>query len=173
MSEADNVVYREEQAAGSLRWWQRLTGDRVVYWAASPHTANAPHLRLTRPGDTDMRFASAGSQLRAWYGRRYLSIGFTFDHGSVMAGPGETVDVGRPATEWFEAPLGDVPHTTFVLDLRRHRRTPLPVRAWLHEPVTTRGLPQAGPGAIVDGGSLSQWFDLLVHTQVVHPAGAT
>jgi len=59
MSEADNVVYREEQAAGSLRWWQRLTGDR------------------------------------------------------------------------------------------------------------------AGPGAIVDGGSLSEWFDLLVHTQVVHPAGAT
>ena len=144
-----------------------MSGDRVAYWAASPHTANAPHLRLTRPGDSDLRFASAGSYLRRWYGRRYLSIGFTFDHGTVAAGPGQTVDAAPPSPDWFEAPLGDVPETTFNLDLRR-RHVPAPVREWLHEPVTTRG--PSGPGSIVDGGTLAQWFDILVHTQTVHPA---
>jgi erythromycin esterase len=170
MSEADNVVYREARAAESLRWWQRLTGDRIVYWAASPHTANAPRLRLTRPGDTDLRFASAGSYLRSWYGRRYLSIGFTFDHGSVAAGPGETIELGPPSPDWFEAPLGAVPHQTFSLDLRE-RRVPDAVRTWLHEPVTTRGV--SGPGSIVEGGTLAEWFDVIVHTQTVNPATAS
>jgi erythromycin esterase-like protein len=167
MTEADNVVYREARAAESLRWWQRMTGDRVAYWAASPHTANAPHLRLTRPGDTDLRFASAGSCLRSWYGRRYLSIGFTFDHGAVAAGPGATVEAAPPPPEWFEAPLGDVHQASFGLDLR-HRHAPAPVRDWLHDPATTRG--PAGPGSIVDGDTLAQWFDVLVHTQTVGPA---
>jgi erythromycin esterase len=28
-------------AAENLRWWQELTGDRVAYWAAAAHTADA------------------------------------------------------------------------------------------------------------------------------------
>jgi erythromycin esterase len=168
MPEADNAVYREARAAQSLRWWQRLTGDRVAYWAATAHTANAPHLRLTRPGDTDLRFASAGSYLRRWYGRGYLSLGFTFDHGSIAAGPGQTVELGPPSPGWFEAPLGAVPEPAFSLDLRQ-RHIPAAVRSWLHDPITTCG--PSGPGSILDGGTPAGWFDVIMHTQTVHPAG--
>ncbi len=38
----DNVVYRDARAAENLRWWRDYTGDDIVYWAASAHTANAP-----------------------------------------------------------------------------------------------------------------------------------
>ena len=167
MTEADNAVYREERAAQSLRWWQRLSGDRVAYWAASPHSVDARKLRLTRPDDTDLRFASAGSYLRDWYGRRYLSIGFTFDRGSVAGDAGAATELDPPQPSWFEAPLGAVPHATFSLDLR-HCRVPEPVRTWLHDPVTTRGV--SGPGSVVEGGTLAEWFDVVVHTQQVHPA---
>jgi hypothetical protein len=33
-----------------------------------------------------------------------------------------------------------------------------------------RGLPQAGSGAIIDGGTLAEWFDVIVHTQTVSAA---
>ncbi len=56
----------------------------------------------------------------------------------------------------------------FTLELRG--RAPIPVRRWLTEPLTTRGLPQGGPAGYIDGGSLAEWFDVLVHTQDVHPA---
>ena len=169
MSEAANTVYREARAARSLHWWQRLTGDRTAYWAASAHTADAPDLRIVRPGGTDLRFASAGSYLRRWYGDGYRSIGFTVDHGAVGTGPGRTVELTPPAPGWFEAPLGAVPYPAFTLDLRS-RPVPGPVRHWLHDPVVTRGLPDAGSGSVIEGGTLAEWFDVLVHTRTVHPA---
>lgn len=165
---ADQVVYREAQAADSLRWWQQLTGDRVVYWAATPHTANAPDLRIVQQAAPDMRFASAGSYLRRWYAHRYLSIGFTLDRGTVTTAPGETVDLPPARPEWFEHPLGDVRYDQFALDLRQS--APTPVRRWLHGPIRTRGLPDAGPGSFIDGGSVAQWFDLIIHRQTVTPA---
>ena len=80
-------MYREERAArepalvaAAERRPRRLLGGQPAHRrrpAPSPHPA----------GDTDLRFASAGSYLRNWYGRRYLSIGFTFDHGSVAGDP--------------------------------------------------------------------------------------
>jgi erythromycin esterase len=169
MSEAANTVYREARAAQSLRWWQRLTGARAAYWAASAHTADAPDLRIVRPGGTDLRFASVGSYLRRWYGDGYRSIGFTADHGTVGAGPGQTVDLDPPAAGWFEAPLGAVRYAVFTLDLRS-RPVPGPVRHWLDDPVVTRGLPDAGSASVIEGGTLAGWFDVLVHTQTVHPA---
>ena len=169
MTEAANTVYREARAADSLRWWQQLTGARTAYWAASAHTANAPDLRIVRAGGTDLRFASAGSYLRRWYGDGYRSIGFTVDHGTVGTGPGQTVDLAPPAPGWFEAPLGAVPYAAFTLDLHT-RPVPGPVRHWLHDPVVTRGLPDAGPASVIDGGTLAEWFDVLVHTRTVHPA---
>jgi erythromycin esterase-like protein len=169
MTEAANTVYREARAADSLRWWQQLTGTRTAYWAASAHTANAPDLRIVRPGGTDLRFASAGSYLRRWYGDGYRSIGFTVDHGTVGTGPGQTVDLAPPAPGWFEAPLGAVPYAAFTLDLHT-RPVPGPVRHWLHDPVVTRGLPDAGPASVIDGGTLAEWFDVLVDTRTVHPA---
>jgi erythromycin esterase len=117
-----------------------------------------------------MRFASAGSHLRRWYGNRYLSIGFTFDRGAVYLGDGQTADQPKPKRGWFEEPFGDVRANQFTLDLRRP--APRTVRNWLHGPATTRGLPHAGPASSIDGGSLAQWFDVIVHRQSVSPARA-
>lgn len=60
-------------------------------------------------------------------------------------------------------------YPAFTLDLRS-RPVPGPVRRWLHDPVVTRGLPDAGPGSIIEGGTLAEWFDVLIHTRTVHPA---
>jgi hypothetical protein len=72
---------------------------------ASAHTVNAPRLRITRQAQPDVRFAGAGSYLRTWYGRQYLSMGFTFDHGSVSGGPGQAIAMPPPLTPiWSAAP---------------------------------------------------------------------
>jgi erythromycin esterase len=122
-----------------------MSGGRVAYWAASPHTANAPQLRIVRPGAPDLRFASAGAHLHRSYGTRYVSIGFTADHGQVVGDPGQAMDVVTPSPGWFEAPFGEVPHAAFGVDLRT-AGGPAAVRRWLHDPITMRGLPQAGAG---------------------------
>jgi hypothetical protein len=31
----------------------------------------------------------------------------------------------------------------------------------------------SGPGSIVEGGTLAEWFDVIVHTQTVNPATAS
>jgi erythromycin esterase len=164
MSDADALVFRDARAADNVRWWREYSGDKIGYWAASPHTANAPDLRLA----PEVRFPSAGSHLRRWYGRRYRSIGFTFDHGELLLGPGQTEVAPPPEPEWFEHPLGAVELDQFALDLGRP--APDAVRRWLTGPITTRGLPGSGPGAQMSGGTLAQWFDVLVHRQVVGPA---
>jgi erythromycin esterase len=115
-----------------------------------------------------MRFPSAGSYLRGWYGPKYLSIGFTFDHGELRLGPGQTAAAPPPRPRWFERPLGSVGFDQFVIDLRQ--AAPAPVRRWLDAPVVTRGLPAGGPDAHTAGGTLAQWFDLIVHCQTVTPA---
>ena len=51
MSDAEALGYRDARAAENLRWSQELTGDRVAYWAAVAHTADAPgpaHRRARR-----------------------------------------------------------------------------------------------------------------------------
>jgi erythromycin esterase-like protein len=170
MNEANQ--HREAHAAANLRWWRDYSGrDEIAYWAASPHTANAPDLRIALSGPVpDMRFASAGSYLRRWFGDGYLSIGFTFDHGAVYLGDGQTVDQPEPKPEWFEKPFGNVNADQFTLDLRGC--APPPIQAWLEQPVKTRGLAHAGADSYIDGGSLEQWFDVIVHRQTVSPAHA-
>jgi hypothetical protein len=72
-----------------------------------------------------------------------------------------------PRQEWFEQPLGKVGLDQFALDLRRP--APPPVRTWLTAPIKTRGLPNEGPDAYMSGGTLAQWFDIVVHRQEVTP----
>ena len=168
---SDSLVYRDAHAAQNLRWWRRYSGDKVAYWGASAHTANAPRLRIVVPPGPDWRYATAGSYLRRWYGPRYRSIGFTFDHGTVSLGPGATVTLPPPAPGWFERPFGRVGLDQFAVDL--HTPAPAPVRRWLEAPIRTRGLPDGGPDSYMAGGSLAQWFDVIVHRQELTPAQPT
>ena len=100
--------YRERHAARNLRWWQQRTHNRVVYWAALPHTVAARRLRIALPGVPDFRYRATGSYLREWYGARYVSVGFTFDHGAVGLRPVEVSEQPPPDPGWLEAPLGRV-----------------------------------------------------------------
>ncbi|GAB2569077.1 erythromycin esterase family protein [Kribbella endophytica] len=159
----DNYSYRDARAAENLDWWVRFTGEKVVYWAAAAHTANAPDLEVSNPSGPGFAFASAGSHLRRQYGDRYRTIGFTFDHGT-MHGP---VDMPPPLTTWFEHPLGQVRHAHYTLDLQRPASSA--ARAWLNAPLRTRGFPHLGPTSEMTGGTLAQWHDVLIHTQQVTP----
>jgi erythromycin esterase len=162
-------AYRDAHAARNLKWWRAYSGgDKVVYWAASAHTANMPELHITAPEGQDFRYPTAGSHLRRWYGRQYRSLGFTFDHGTVSGGPGQTITLPPPDPDWIERPFGTVGAAQFVLDLQAP--APAPVRAWLNAPARTRGLAHLGPGSYTTGGSLAQWFDVIVHRQQVTPA---
>jgi erythromycin esterase len=160
--------YRDARAAQNVRWWQQYTGARTVYWAASVHVANTPRITITEPGQSDNSFASAGSFLEDWYGRGYVPIGFSFDHGTYRTGDGTLVDLPPAHPGWFERPLGEVPIDRFVLSLQR----PLPpsVRSWLTAELVTRGLPDYGDASIAFGGTLQEWFDAVVHIQEVSPA---
>jgi erythromycin esterase len=60
----------------STRPARRFAGEKVAYRAASGHTVDGPRLRLTQARYPALEFAGAGSFIRDWYGRDYLSIGF-------------------------------------------------------------------------------------------------
>jgi erythromycin esterase len=143
LSDAEALVYRDARTAENLAWWQELTGDRVAYWAAVAHTADAPGLRIAVPPEPDMAFPSAGSYLRDRYGLRYLSVAFTLDHGTVGLGSGETTELAPVGSDRFEHPLGQAGLDRFTLDLREP--APPSVRAWLDAPIRARGLPIAAP----------------------------
>jgi erythromycin esterase len=74
--------------------------------------------------------------------------------------------VPRPPHDWAERPLGDAGLDQYLLDLRAD--APPAVRAWLHAPTTTRAIgpsfdPQRHDDYYITGGSLAQWFDVIVH----------
>ena len=159
----DNTAYRDRQAARTVRWARATSGDRVVYWAAAAHTANAPTLRFEVDGQVAGAFPSAGSHLRTRLGSAYRSIGFTLDRGAFRSRQG-VVDLPSASSAWFESAFADG-GPQFLLDL--HAPAPAPVRRWLEAPVATRGLPELGLRSQMTGGSLAEWFDAVVHRQVV------
>jgi erythromycin esterase len=173
--------YRDREIAHNLAWWRRYTADKVMYWAANVHTANAPRLTATLPPDV-LEFKAAGAYLRERYGSRYRSIGMTFDHGAVNSGWGappftiSPFQVPPPPPGFAERPLGHVDLPQYLLDLR----TPAPpaVRSWLHAPAKIRVTgatydPSDHAAHYMTGGSLAEWFDLIVHRQVVTPSRLT
>lgn len=160
--------YRDARAAENVAWARDYTGSRLVYWAQGAHVADAGEVTITAPGQPDTVFTSAGSYLADRYGARYVTIGFTFDRGTALDDAQQVVTMPPAAPTWFEAPLGDVGCSQFVLDLRRP--APRAVRDWLDLPVTTRGYPEYGYRSTISGGPLRDWYDLLVHRQVVTAA---
>jgi len=85
----------------------------------------------------------------------------------VSLGPEGTVALPPPAPGWFERPFGQAGLDQFALDLRTP--APPPARSWLHSPLKTRGFPDRGPGSYMAGGTLAQWFDVIIHRQELSP----
>ena len=82
-------------------------------------------------------------------------------------GPEGTVAPPPPAPGWFERPFGQAGLDQFALDLRTPAQPP--ARSWLHSPLKTRGFPDRGPGSYMAGGTLAQWFDVIIHRQELSP----
>lgn len=172
--------FRDEKMAQSLRWWHRRTGDKIAYWAASVHTAEADRLVVsTPPRFVDVAWKATGAYLREFYGSRYVSIGFTFDHGVVNSNweyppfTPEQFPIPRPPPGFAERPLGEVDMDQYLLELRD--TGPPPVRDWFYARTKTRVIgshyePEKAAEYYMTGGSLGEWFDVIIHTQRVTPS---
>jgi erythromycin esterase len=164
----DSLAYAELRLAANTIWWHEHTGDKVVYWGGSGHAANA-RTRTFSPPSTSEPEQNAGSYLRDHYGSRYVSIGLTFNHGAVP------YPVPPPPAAFADAALGTAGLDTYLLDL--HASQPPPVRAWLTSPAKVRLIgprfdPDDNAAFHMTGGSLAEWFDIIIHRQATtstHP----
>ncbi|OBA40478.1 erythromycin esterase [Nocardia sp. 852002-20019_SCH5090214] len=153
----------EKMLADTVIRWHERTGHKVVYWGGTTHTVAAA-ARNVLLGEKRVTHRSAGGHLREHFGSGYLSVGLTFDHGSTAH------TFPSPPADFAEAVLGRVDLDAYLLDLR----TPGPdsVRTWLTEPAKTRLIgpvydPQNDDAFHLSGGSLGEWFDLVVHHRTV------
>ncbi|MFI1017823.1 erythromycin esterase family protein [Streptomyces sp. NPDC020965] len=161
----DGLAGIERTLADNTLWWHERTGDKIVYWGGLAHTANGDP-RTVSPSSSPTTHRNAGGHLRERWGSGYVSVGLTFDHG---AAPGP---IPAPPDRFAEAVLGGAGLDAYFLDLRAE--SPAPVRTWLAAPTRARLL---GPGYDpaddaahhMAGGSLGDWFDIVVHVREVAP----
>lgn len=140
-------------ATNTLRWHDE-TGHKIVYWGGVAHTS------VRDPAVT--HHPTAGTLMKERLGHRYVSVGLTFHHGS------ESDGVPAPPADFVEAVLGNVGIDAYFLDLRTD--APGPVRAWLDAPVKALLIgPRYDSDVFLHGGSLAEWFDIVVHITSTTP----
>ncbi|MFE2040238.1 erythromycin esterase family protein [Streptomyces sp. NPDC059477] len=152
-------------AEDTIRWQER-TADRIVYWGGLGHTADS-RPRTGSPSSPPVPHRTAGSHLREHFGAGYVSIGLTFHHGTLPYA------VPAPPADFADTVLGTAGPGSYLLDLRAE--APATVRTWLDTPTRTRLIgpfyDAADDSAFhLAGGSLTDWFDAVVHTQEVTAA---
>ncbi len=159
---------REVFIADTIGWWQRITGTKVAYWAASAHSTKAPSVTYRHPGG-GWTGTTAGGYLHQRLGPCYVSIGLVFHEGAISS------DFERPAPHRISAPppgfldttLGKARHADYLLDLRAP--APRPVRDWLGGQTTKRMILPSykddndGSAYNMTVPSLLGAFDALVH----------
>ncbi|MFJ6810565.1 erythromycin esterase family protein [Streptomyces anulatus] len=169
-----NMACYERFFAENLLWWQRHTGQKVLFWSSSSHTADARTRVVSFPPAPAGASRNAGSYLREHLGARYLSIGLTFGAGELATYTGAPAHrVPGPVPPLVESVLDDEAMNGYLLNLRAD--TPSQVADWLARTTRSRLIgPRHDPRRDTDhhmtGGSLSEWFDVLVHLRQVTPA---
>ncbi|WP_162942041.1 erythromycin esterase family protein [Desertimonas flava] len=110
---------RERFIADSIAWWQGLTGSRVAYWAANVHTAAAPALSYSNPGDGEQTGVMAGGHIAARLGDGYVSVGSWVGQGEISPDYSDPHPhpFGPPPAEFLEATLGRAEADTYLLPL--------------------------------------------------------
>jgi erythromycin esterase len=166
----DQVSFVEPLLAQNTIWWHEHTGDKIVYWGGIPHTAVGAARRVSFPPAPPTTDRNAGSRLREHFRSGYVSIGLTFHHGTVRLGS-QLCAVPAPSPGRADAGLGGIGLDTYLLDLHAD---PGPAWAWLDAPAQLRLIgPRYDAADDADhhmsGGSLTDWFDLVVYRQEVTP----
>jgi erythromycin esterase len=146
--------------------------SKVVYWGGYTHTAVGNSRTVSRGRMGQATHRNAGSHLRARFGRRYVSLGFVFHHGSVDV-TGDPLVVPFPDPTFVERVLDVAVPSPYLL--RLDGAPPPGVRAWLEAPAKLRlvgpwYVPADDPQYHMSGGSLVDWFDAIVYMREVSPA---
>ncbi|MEV7193142.1 erythromycin esterase family protein [Streptomyces sp. NPDC093510] len=159
----DAMLYRDRIMADNTAWWQRHTGGKVFL---SAHNAHVSYESF------DPRYPKMqGAFLRDRLGKRYASIGFTFDRGGLMAQSADS-PVWKPrrlapATPGMnEHTLDRVRFDDYFVDMRT---APPAAGKWLEEARPTRSIGNAYP----DGPHkirLKASHDILIHLHAITPA---
>lgn len=174
--------YRDEQMAENLRWWHQYTGDKIAYWSTNAHSVRAESLEISVPPRGSLHFKPTGATLADLFGGKYLSIGLTYDRGSVNSGWSAPPFASRPLEtpaqpdDFHERPFAnDLPR--YLVDLRAatSETAPESVRGWLAQPTKGRVIGSVCDDSCPDdhymaGGSLADWYDVVIHEQTVTPS---
>lgn len=170
--------YRDEQMAENLRWWHQHSGDKIAYWSTNAHSVRAASLEISVPPRGTLNFKPTGATLAELFGDRYVSIGLTYDSGTVNSGWSAPPFASRPLETptqpagFHERPFAnDLPR--YLVDLRAE--APAPVREWLAQPTKGRVIGSVCDDSRPDdhymaGGSLRDWYDVVVHERTVTPS---
>ncbi|MEU0852958.1 erythromycin esterase family protein [Streptomyces flaveolus] len=161
----DAMRYRDRVMAENVAWWQQQTGEKIMLGAHNSHVALKTYAPNSHP-------QVQGDFLREQLGRRYLSVGLTFDRGSFNAlgqdGGVHRFTVGPAAPGTAEHTLDRVRYRDYLVDLRA---TPAAARTWLAAPHTVKNIGATYPG-IADAPQirLAQTHDVVIHLQRVEAA---
>ncbi|MGQ4491319.1 erythromycin esterase family protein [Streptomyces sp. SAS_281] len=168
-AQASALAEAERALADGAAWWQRHTGDKVVYWGGMAHTAiGNPRTVSVSPSAPPQTHQNMGGYLRERMGTGFRSIGLTVAHGSI----GQALPAPSPdfVDSTLSAAAGNRP--AYLLDLALPR--PEPVRRVLDAPTRTRLIgptydPRHDDSHHMSGASLTTWFDAVIHTEEVTP----
>lgn len=165
-----NMAYYEAAFAENVAWWHRHTGQKVLFWSSSSHTANARHRGF--PPDPTAESRNAGSYLSERLGAGYRSVGLTFSDGDLATFDDErSVRVPAAAPWLFESALSAVDLDHYLLDLSTDQ--PAAVTDWLSRTAEFRMIGRnygTDDDHFMTGGSAREFFDVIVHCRHVTPA---
>jgi erythromycin esterase len=159
----DAMRYRDQVMAENTIWWQKQTGAKILL---SAHNAHVGYV----PADPDRYPKVQGAFLRERLGARYVSVGFTFHHGSFNA-QDENDEMGRftvgpPPAGGNEHTLDKVAPRDYLLDMRG---APPAARAWLQQARPTRSIGTGWPEP-EKTIALASTYDILIHLHRIRAA---
>ncbi|MFE9925931.1 erythromycin esterase family protein [Streptomyces sp. NPDC005774] len=158
---AEMMKFRDGVMAANVAWWRRHTGDRILVSAHNTHVSY---------DSFDVRYPKTqGAFLRDAFGKRYVSIGFSFYKGAFKAfGTDDNmmrtyrVGAARPGSN--EHTLDRARPRDYILDMRTAPRS---VRDWLDQPRVTYSIGAGWPDPVEYKIALGAAHDVLIHLNEV------
>ncbi|MEU2022647.1 erythromycin esterase family protein [Streptomyces sp. NPDC016469] len=165
--QANSLAEAERALADGAAWWQRHTGDKVVYWGGMAHTAvGTPRTVSVSRSEPPQTHRNMGGYLRERLGPGFRSIGLTLAHGSIGR------PLPTPGPDFVDSVLGAAAGNRAAYLLDPGLPSSGAVRRFLDTPTRTRLIgpsydPRQDEAHHMSGGSLATWFDAVIHTQEV------